>query len=75
MTMDTIVRKCLACSGTNLQYGEFGVHRHTFMPEKKVMWTGYAVNGYACLDCGTLGYYLKEQDLEEMRNAQAKKNG
>ncbi len=71
--MDTLFeRKCSACGGTNLQYGSSGVHRHTFVPEKKIMFTGYEVNAFLCLDCGTLGYFLSDKDLETVRKEQAR---
>ena len=65
-------RKCSACTGTNLQYGSAGVHRHTFIPEKKIMFAGYEVNAFVCLDCGTVGYFLSDKDLETVRKEQAK---
>ena len=60
-------RKCLLCQSKNLHYGTFGVYNQTFMPEKKFMLIGYGVQGYVCLDCGTIGSYLNKADIQDLQ--------
>ena len=67
-------RKCLLCQGNNLQYGRIGgASRHTFIPQNKMMLVGYDVLAYVCLDCGTLGYYLGNIDIHDIREFNKKK--
>jgi hypothetical protein len=73
MKTKNVDRKCFACGSTSLQYGTIGAHRHTFIPEKKTMWVGYDIRAYVCLDCGTVGEYLQDRDIDKLRDAQAKK--
>lgn len=74
--MDTMnsERKCLLCQSKNLQYGGVGASRHTFVPKNKMMLIGYDVLAYVCLDCGTLGYYLDNSDIQDIRKFKEKKN-
>jgi hypothetical protein len=65
-------RKCSACQSQNLQYGSIGIYRHTFLPRNKPIWVGYDMRAYVCLDCGTVGYYLDDTDIQELR-ARSKK--
>ena len=72
MSTTTVERKCLACGSTKLVFGKKGVHRHTFVPHK-VMWTGYEIAAYVCLDCGAVGEYMDDKELGKLREEQAKK--
>jgi len=76
MVTMNLERKCLSCQSQNLQYGGIGVYRHTFVPKNKMMWVGYDVRAYVCLDCGTVGYYLDNSDnsdIQDLRKFREKK--
>lgn len=60
-------------SKQNLYYGTFGVYNQIFMPEKKFMLVGYSVQAYVCLDCGMVGSYLKNSDIQDLQKSMAKK--
>ena len=72
--MDTMnsASKCLSCQSQNLYEGTPGTWRSTFLPKNKTMLTGYQVHAYVCLDCGTLGYYLNDSDIQELRKFKEK---
>lgn len=69
----TIDRKCSVCGSTNLQYGKIGPYRHTFIPESKMMWVGYDLLAFLCLDCGAVSEYLQDKDVRKIQEEQAKK--
>jgi hypothetical protein len=66
-------RKCLSCQSKNLHSGTFGYYSHTFMPGKRFMFKGYALQAYVCLDCGTIGSYLNNSDLQDLQKFIEKK--
>ena len=70
--MDTLnsERKCLSCQSKNLHYGAlgyYGYYHQTFLPKKKFMLKGYALHAYVCLDCGTIGSYLNNSDIQDLQ--------
>ncbi len=67
METTTSENKCSSCQSQNLRYGSIGMTRHTFLPANKKMWTGYMVHAFVCLDCGTVGYYLDQADIQALR--------
>ena len=76
--MDTLKseRKCLSCQSKNLHHGAFGhygYYNQTFMPEKKFMFKGYALQAYVCLDCGTIGSYVNNSDIQDLQKFIEKK--
>ena len=60
-------RRCPCCTGQNLLPGKYGVHRHTFCPSGKINWIGYDMTAFACMDCGFVGPYIKDEDMEDLR--------
>ena len=60
-------RKCPACGGNNITDGKLGVYKHTFIPARRFMMLGYRAKGFVCLDCGFLGHYIAQNDLNEIR--------
>ena len=62
-------RKCPSCGSNNLADGKFGTHKHTFIPNGRVMMLGYVAKANVCLDCGFLAHYIEETDLEKIRLA------
>jgi len=76
--MDTLIseRKCLSCQSKNLYagaLGHFGYYNNTFLPEKKFMLKGYALQAYVCLDCGAIGSYLNNSDIQDLKKFIEKK--
>ena len=76
--MDTLKseRKCLSCQSKNLHQGavgHYGYYNQTFMPEKKIMFKGYALQAYVCLDCGTIGSYVNNSDIQDLQKFIEKK--
>jgi hypothetical protein len=70
-TSTVMERRCLLCQSKNLQYGDVNIS--SFRPNNKVfMLMGYPVYIYACLDCGTLGYHVDEDAIQDMRKAKEK---
>jgi hypothetical protein len=68
-------RKCPCCSGTNLRHGvipdsshqAFFAHRLRFKPEGNWV-TTHELQAFACTDCGHVGLWLYEGDLETLRS-------
>jgi ribosomal protein L37E len=63
--------KCASCGSRQLRRGKLGVWKHTFMPGERMMMLGYPVEGRVCLDCGFLGHYIRQSDLEKIRQRRA----
>ena len=73
MNPPVVERKCASCQGTNLQYGHFGSAPQTFVPDGEFMWLGYRTKLSVCLDCGYVGCYISEKDVQDIRkNHQAR---
>lgn len=66
--MNPAESKCPVCGGTWLEEGGFARGRHRFFPSRVAAFFGYRVLGYVCVDCGFLGHYLEESDLEKLRH-------
>jgi hypothetical protein len=60
-------RECLSCHGTNIVEGRFGSKNYRFMPVGRFMWLGYAVKGFACLDCGMIGHRLDMGQVADIK--------
>jgi len=75
MSAETCERECPCCRGTNLVDGKLMTHgRLSFVPAKRWMLSGYMVWAFVCSDCGFMGHYLDEADIQDLRRRQAKKN-
>ncbi len=59
--------KCASCGSVSLVRGKTGGMKHTFIPDGKLMFLGHRTTAQLCLDCGFVGHYLAERDIEEMR--------
>jgi hypothetical protein len=70
MSAEPPQRKCPSCHGTNLVDGRLGMTTHTFIPEGRWMWVGYAVKAFVCLDCGLIGQYLDKADILDLQRRQ-----
>ncbi len=73
--MEKVERKCPSCKGTNLAYGSTSALPLTFAPDGEKMLAGYPARGFACLDCGFLGHFLDQLDLEVLRKICLEKRG
>jgi len=61
--------KCPCCSGTDLRYGRGSVFKVPFVPETPMLQfaKSYLPRQFVCLECGFLGFALKESDLGRLQ--------
>ena len=61
--------KCPCCSGTDLSYGRGSVFKVPFVPETPMLQfaKSYLPRQFVCLECGFLGFVLKESDLGRLQ--------
>ncbi len=71
MSAEIRKRECPCCRSGDLVDGGFGLFGTHFAPEGPLMWMGYQPKGFACLECGFVGWYLVERDLLDLRDRQA----
>ena len=74
MSAETHKPECPCCTGTNLVNGKLGGIYHTFIPAGRWMLRGYISLAFVCLDCGFMGHFLDDADVQDLRRRQAKKN-
>ncbi len=59
--------KCPNCGSKNLCYGKLG-NSHPFLPEEaKTFFAGFEPNSFVCLDCGDLGHYLDQKQIDALK--------
>ena len=77
MSISAVARKCPSCQSENLEYGNL-YERPAFILGQRFLdftfSTPYRSSAYICLDCGTLGCYLAEKELNALRKNLASKN-
>jgi predicted RNA-binding Zn-ribbon protein involved in translation (DUF1610 family) len=61
--------KCPGCSGGDFRYGRSGVFKVPFVPDTPILKfaRSYMPRQFVCLDCGFMGFALKEADLVKLR--------
>ncbi len=66
-------RRCINCGGERLLPGKLSTTQ--FMAEGKINWIGYYITVFGCMDCGFLGSYLGESDMDSLRKYYEKSFG
>lgn len=61
--------KCPGCSGRAFRYGRSGVFKVPFVPDTPILKfaRSYMPRQFVCLDCGFMGFALRESDLVRLR--------
>jgi hypothetical protein len=57
----------------NLVDGKTVPLKHGFMPSGRIaVYSGYVCKAFVCLDCGFLGHYLTDLDVQDIRDKRDK---
>jgi hypothetical protein len=72
VSTETPGRKCPGCESTNLRYGSLTPGTACFRPSDSTWLSlNYPVAAFVCLDCGFLGQYLDNAQLQRLRGKTA----
>jgi hypothetical protein len=67
-------RACASCKGINLVLGRILSQGGVFFLPAGRWFGGYTPKAYTCLDCGYVGLYLIQRDIESLREKELQKS-